>query len=225
MKITWLGQAGLLLESEHIKIVIDPYLSNSVEAIQPHFWRRVPVDESFFEITPDVIVLTHDHQDHTDPETLGHWLGEDAEVCVLASGGAWSKVRMFGGIKNNYVQFNCGTEWTEKGVTFKAVYAEHSDDHAIGVVIRAEGKIYYVTGDTLYNERIFSYLPEHIDYVFLPVNGVGNNMNMEDAKRFCRRIGGVAIPMHCGLFDEKDMNDFEYENKIVPEFYKEIKLI
>jgi L-ascorbate metabolism protein UlaG (beta-lactamase superfamily) len=82
-----------------------------------------------------------------------------------------------------------------------------------------------VTGDTLYNERIFSDLPEHIDYVFLPVNGVGNNMNMTDAKRFCERIGAFAVPMHCGLFDEKDMHCFEYENKIVPEFYKEIKLI
>jgi hypothetical protein len=50
-------------------------------------------------------------------------------------------------------------------------------------------------------------------------------MNMTDAKRFCERIGAVAVPMHCGLFDEIDMNCFEYENKIVPEFYKEIKLI
>ena len=226
MKITWLGQAGLLFESNEIKIIIDPYLSNSVEAIQPHFWRRMPVDENFFKITPDVIVLTHDHLDHTDPDTLKHYLGENTEVCVLASANAWNKVRkIFGGIKNNYVQFNHGTEWTEKGVRFKAVYAEHSDNCAIGVVITTKEKTYYVTGDTLYNERIFDNIPNNIDYVFLPINGVGNNMNMEDAKRFCERIGAVAVPMHCGLFDEKDMNCFEYENKIVPEFYKEIKLI
>jgi hypothetical protein len=48
---------------------------------------------------------------------------------------------------------------------------------------------------------------------------------MVDAKRFCERIGAVAVPMHCGLFDEKKLNHFEYENKIVPEFYREIKLI
>ena len=226
MKITWLGQAGLLIESNGLKIIIDPYLSNSVEAIQPHFWRRVPVDERFLGITPNVIVLTHDHLDHTDPDTLKHYLGEDTEVCVLASGNAWNKIRnIFGGIKNNYVQFNRGTEWTEKGIRFRAVYAEHSDDRAIGVIITVEEKVCYVTGDTLYNERIFEDLPNNIDYVFLPVNGVGNNMNMEDAKRFCERIGALAVPMHCGLFDEKDMNCFEYENKIVPEFYKEIKMI
>ena len=49
-------------------------------------------------------------------------------------------------------------------------------------------------------------------------------MNMTDAKHFCERIGAIAVPMHCVLFDEKDMNDFEYQNKKIPEFYKEIKL-
>ena len=225
MKITWLGQAGLMFETEGMRIIVDPYLSNSVEAIQPHFWRRVPVDESLLKLTPDVIVLTHDHLDHTDPDTLKHYLGSDTEVCVLASANAWDKVRkLFGGIKNNYVSFNTGTEWTQNGVRFKAVYAEHSDERAIGVVIHAEGKTYYVTGDTLYNDKVFASLPEKIDYVFLPVNGVGNNMNMADGKRFCERIGAKAIPMHCGLFDELDLNDFAYENKIVPQFYREITL-
>lgn len=226
MKISWLGQAGLLFETNGIKIIVDPYLSDSVEKIQPHFWRRVPVDKSFLEITPDIIVLTHDHLDHTDPDTLCHYLGEDTSVCVLASENAWNKVRkLFGGINNNYVSFNEGTEWTEKGIHFQAVRANHSDNRAIGVLITAEDKTYYVTGDTLYDERILSSLPKKADVVFLPVNGIGNNMNMVDAKRFCEKLGALAVPMHCGLFDENDLNDFEYENKIVPEFYKEIKII
>ena len=54
MKITYLGQAGFLFETEEIKIMLDPYLSNSVEKIEPHNKRRVPVDERFFEIKPDV---------------------------------------------------------------------------------------------------------------------------------------------------------------------------
>ena len=225
MKITWLGQAGLLFETNGIRIMVDPYLSNSVAAIEPQNYRRVPVDERFLSIQPDILVLTHDHLDHTDPETLKHYLGESTSVCVLASENAYKNVRTrFGGFKNNYVRFNAGTEWTEKGIRFTAVYAEHSDTHAIGVLIKAEGKTFYVTGDTLYNARIFGDLPSHIDYVFIPVNGAGNNMNMTDAKRFCEHIGAPAVPMHCGLFDEKDLNDFAYEQKIVPEFYKEISL-
>ena len=225
MKITWLGQAGLLFETRGKIIMIDPYLSDSVAKIQPQNKRRVPVDESLFDITPDVIILTHDHLDHTDPETLCHYLKKDSDVLVLASPNAWKKVREeFPGTNNNYVMFAKGTEWSLDGIRFKAVYAEHSDFAAIGVIIYAEGKVYYVTGDTLYNESVFASLDENIDYVFLPVNGVGNNMNFEDGKRFCERINAHAIPLHCGLFDSLSLYDFTYENKTVPEFYKEIKL-
>lgn len=225
MKVTWLGQAGLMFEACEKVIVIDPYLSDSVEKIEPYNKRRVAVDEKFLKIKPDIIVLTHNHLDHTDPETLKYYLDAESEICVLASYNAWQNVRKeFGGIKNNYVMFNRKTKWTEPGIEFEAVYAEHSDDYAIGCLICAEGRTYYVTGDTLYNEKVFEDLPEKIDYVFLPVNGRGNNMNMTDAKHFCERIGAKAIPLHCGLFDDIDLNDFAYEEKIVPEFYKEIRI-
>lgn len=225
MKVTWLGQAGLMFETGGKIILVDPYLSDSVEKIEPHNKRRVPVDPKFLAIKPDFIVLTHNHLDHTDPETLRHYLSEESEVCVLASGNAYASVhKQFGGLRNNYVQFNRRTEWSEGGLRFAAVKAEHSDSCAVGVIIEAEGKIYYITGDTLYHEDIFADLPAHIDYVFLPINGRGNNMNFTDGRRFCERIGAKAVPLHCGLFDNLDMHRFAYENKTVPEFFKEIRL-
>lgn len=225
MKVTWLGQAGLLFETSGKTIIVDPYLSDSVEKIEPQNKRNVAVDERFLKIKPDILLLTHNHIDHTDPETLCYYLSKDSEVTVLASGNAWQNVRKtFGGVKNNYVQFNRGTQWTEGDLFFKAVYAEHSDDKAIGIIMKAEGKTYYITGDTLYNEQIFQDVQENIDYVFLPVNGRGNNMNFADGARFCARLQAKAIPIHCGLFDTLDMNAFPYENKTVPTFYKEIIL-
>ena len=224
MKVTWLGQAGLLFETEGKKILVDPYLSNSVAKIEPYNERRVPVQEAFLEIKPDIILLTHDHLDHTDHETLSHYLTEDSSVLVLASFNAWQKVRKLGGLKNNYTMFDRKTRWTEGQLVFEAVYAAHSDLHAVGIVMYAEDKVWYITGDTLYNELVFVDLPPKIDYVFLPVNGRGNNMNMADGKAFCERIGAKAIPMHCGLFDDLDLNDFPYENKVVPEFFKKINL-
>ncbi len=222
MKITWLGQAGLMFETGGKLIMVDPYLSDSVKEIEPQNFRRVPVDDNFLKIRPDIIVLTHNHLDHTDPETLKHYLEGKSGVLVLASENAWQNVRKLFPGGNNYVLFNRGTVWTEGNVRFTAVYAEHSDSCAIGVIIEAEGKKYYVTGDTLYNKKLFEDIPCDIDVVFLPVNGVGNNMNFADSCAFCEKLGAIAVPMHCGLFDNKSLSDFPYKNKAVPQFFKEI---
>ena len=74
MKVTWLGQAGLLFECGGVSVMIDPYLSNYVEKVQSANWRRVPVNEAFFDITPDIMIFTHDHIDHFDPETAPRYM-------------------------------------------------------------------------------------------------------------------------------------------------------
>lgn len=224
MKIIWLGQAGLLFIKNGFKIMIDPYLSDSVEKINPASFRRQAVDESLFEIKPDVMIFTHNHLDHYDPETVCRFISTDTNIVVLSPASVWQEVRKIGG-NNNYIQFNRHTIWTENGIKFTAVKAEHSDISAIGVIMDDGDKKYYVTGDTLYNEEIFGDIPNDIYAVFLPVNGVGNNMNMTDAKRFCERINPkVAVPLHCGMFDNIDMNKFEYKNKAVPKIYEEIEI-
>ena len=227
MKITWLGQAGLLFETHGIKIIVDPYLSNSVESIQPDFWRRVPVDTRFFDISPDVILLTHDHLDHYDPETAFVFLAEGRKpMTVLCPRSVWQKARQMGG-SHNYVEFNRHTEWSEQGICFRAVMAAHSDPFAIGVVIEEteSGKTYYITGDTLYNREIFSDLPSDIDVVFLPINGVGHNMNATDGTRFAKRCGArLSVPYHVGMFDGKTPEIFAADNKLVLEIYKETEI-
>lgn len=224
MKVIWLGQAGLLIETNNTKIMVDPYLSDSVKKINPLNYRRVAVDEDFFKIRPDIIVLTHDHLDHTDPKTLEKYLKKYSGITVLASKNAWNTARVFGG-GHNYVMFDRHTEWTENNIRFTAVKAKHSDDFAIGVIIDDGYKKYYITGDTLYNEDIFNDIPNGIDALFLPINGVGNNMNFADAARFAERIGAkAAVPLHFGMFDGIDPTEFKCKNMIVPEIYKEIKL-
>lgn len=224
MKVTWLGQAGLLFETGKTIILVDPYLSDSVAKVQPLNKRRVPVDRRFFDIRPDVIICTHDHLDHTDLETLNRYLSDKSEILCLAPFSAWNRMRALGGQKNRYVMFNAGTEWTERDVRFRAVCAEHSDPYAIGVQIEAEGKIYYVTGDTLYSENIFAKLPsERVYALFLPVNGYGNNMNATDAARFSARVHAqYTIPVHFGLFDSISAKEFVCAGRIIPEIYREI---
>ena len=220
-KITWLGQAGLLLEMKDKKIIIDPYLSDSCRKVNPNLVRRYPVDEKFLYIVPDVIILTHNHLDHTDPESLAYYL-KDKTVTVLASQNAWNEVRKIGGI-HNYVLFNEGTEFTVDGIIFRAVYAEHSDEHAVGVIIESEEMTYYVTGDTLYNQKVIDSIKQKIDMVFLPINGRGNNMNAVDAARFVKKIGAkTAVPLHFGLFDDMDGSELRLDEKIILKPFREI---
>ena len=224
MKVTYLGQAGLLFFFFFFKIMIDPYLSDSVEKINPKNFRRVPVDERFFSIRPDVMIFTHNHLDHYDPETVSRFITEDSGITVLAPKSVWDSVRKFEG-NNNYILFNRHTEWTENEIKFTAVKAEHSDITPIGVIIDDGERKYYVTGDTLYNEEIFGDIPSDIYALFLPVNGVGNNMNMSDAVRFANRINAEkTVPIHIGMFDELTANSFKSESKVIAQAYKEINL-
>lgn len=223
MKVTWLGQAGLYLQMGGQKIIIDPYLTDSVGKIDPAKSRRVPVNERFFEIRPDMLCFTHDHLDHYDPETAERYLKQDKGFTVLAPGTCWQKARANKGA-HNYVLFDAGTEWTQGKVKFTAVPAVHSDPCAIGILMEGEGKTVYVTGDTLYSKKILAQLPE-IDVVFLPINGVGNNMNMVDAARFADDCGAeLVIPLHVGLMDELNAGNFPCMNKQILEIYKETEI-
>ena len=224
MKIIYLGQAGFLFETKGMKIMVDPYLSNSVEKVEPHNRRRVPVEKRWLEVKPDVLIFTHNHLDHYDPETADKIITPTSGITVLAPASVYYEVRKRGG-NNLYILFDRHTQWSQGDIRFSAVKAVHSDPAAIGVIIDAEGKKYYITGDTLYNEDIFSDIPEDIYALFLPVNGVGNNMNMQDAARFAQRICAErTVPIHVGMFDSLHGEDFVCNGKVIPEIYKEIEL-
>ena len=223
-KITWIGQAGLLFEHNGYTVMVDPYLSDSVSRVNPAHYRRVKADELLFQIKPDIMIFTHNHLDHYDPETVSRFITKDSGITVLAPASVWPEVKKTGG-NNNYVLFNRRTRWSQCGLVFTAVKAEHSDSAAIGVIIDDGERKYYVTGDTLYNEEIFGDIPDDIYAVFLPVNGVGNNMNMEDAARFAERVNAEkTVPIHIGMFDEYSAEDFVCGNKVIPRIYQEIEL-
>lgn len=228
MKITWLGQAGLLFESGDCTVMIDPYLSNSVERVNPMNYRRIPIDDRFFEFSPNVMIFTHDHMDHYDPDTAPRFFKSAREpMTVLCPTSVWQKIKETGK-PHNCVEFNCGTEWTFGYLRFTAIPAEHSDHFAIGVLIEdlSSEKTYYVTGDTLYNDKIFHVLPPRVDVVFLPVNGVGNNMNLIDAARFANRIHAeTVVPIHFGMFDELNPRTMNVAHCVIPIPYQEIKIL
>lgn len=224
MKTTFLGQAGFMFCHQGKTILVDPYLSDSVAKTDPKKTRNIPVDVRFLSVKPDILIITHEHLDHYDPETVKRYVTADSQVTVLSPFSVWQKIRTIGG-KNNYVLLDVGTVWSEHGFTFSAVPAVHSDPYAIGVVIDNGRQKYYVTGDTLYNRRIFEQVPPDIYALFLPINGAGNNMNKQDAARFAERVHArVVVPMHFGLLDRLDAEDFSCDKRRILDVYKEEEL-
>lgn len=228
MEATWLGQAGLFIRSGDVTIILDPYFSDSVkERSDPAKGRRAPIDERFLSLEPDFLMFTHCHMDHYDPLTAPIYLAHEKPMTVLAPSSVLSLARKCGFRQHNYVQMNRHTVWTEKGIRFTAVKAEHSDEFAVGFIIEelSTGDKYYITGDTLYNTEIFDDLPSGIHVIFLPINGAGNNMNMTDASVFAEKSGAkVVVPVHFGMFDSLNPLEFPCKNKVIPELYKKIKL-
>ena len=229
MNITWITQAGLVFETEKITVMVDPYLSNSVGERNPAKNRRIPVDESIFELRPDVIIITHEHLDHLDPETLKVFLArDDKPITVLAPEGAYKRLIEFGGI-HNYVLLAPHSVWSEGGLTFYAVSAEHSDRCAAGYIIDDGVETFYISGDTLYNFEVIDdcldLVEDGVDYAFLPINGRENNMNAKDAADFAYEIGAkCAVPVHYGLFDNVDPDDFDFDDRLILSPYEATEL-
>lgn len=238
MKMTWLGQAGYFLCTDSgTKIFIDPYMSNNLEEVKgASFHREVPIDDSFYTIQPDVIILTHIHDDHTDFATLDRiFAGATKPISVLAPLNTWAEVRKrYGGI-HEYMQFDEGIEVTLGDAFFKSVYAAHSDERAIGVLIMADGRTIYHTGDTMFHRRLGEHIDRSIDAMLVPINGKGNNMNFADAVRLTERIKPRKVfPMHWDMFKAYGCNVSCFINKmnssetkvqiVVPDEYQEVEV-
>lgn len=226
MRVTWIGHTGLYIKSEKATVLIDPYFLDSCARLGTDQSKRMPKEESLLNLDPDFLLFTHRHLNYDDPDTAALFIAEKKSMTVLSPSSVWREVRKNRG-SHNYVRFDRGSVWNEKGLRFTAVRAEYDDEYAIGFLIEetATRELFYVTGDTLYNEEIFADIPTGIDAVFLPVNGTGNNMNPTDAAKFAKRVGAkVAVPIHWGVFDSFCPDDFPLENKIIPEFFREIPL-
>lgn len=224
MKVTRLGQAGLLFAAGGVNILVDPYFTDSAFAVSG-VHRKSEAPARVWDIKPDMVLITHDHIDHYDPGTFSRFVNAKTAVTVLSPRSVWEKARLQGG-NNNFVLVSPGVRWTLGGAAVTAVRAFHSDAYAVGFALEAEGKTVYVTGDTLYSGLLAEGLPfAAADCVFLPINGRGNNMNAADAAKLAADLRAKrAVPVHYGLLDDVSPDSFEYPGKFVMDDYTEYEI-
>ena len=228
MKILWLGQGGLLLVSGKTKVIIDPYLSNSLaEYNRKKFARGMKINKKIFKVKPDAIVLTNNHSDHADIATVERFIRlrkNRGSVTVLSCESVFSELINMPSISGaNHVMLESGSEWTVGDIRIRAVPAKTDDKTAIGLILTdlTSGKAYYVCGDTLYNRCVLDSLPNDIFVAFVPINGQFGCMNIADATRFARETRAeFVVPVHFGMFDNINPRDLELENLIIPKIYK-----
>jgi L-ascorbate metabolism protein UlaG (beta-lactamase superfamily) len=136
----------------------------------------------------DVVLATHGHTDHLDPETLPHVGGTlvaPAGIAVLARERSTREP----------VTVSEGETVEVAGFAVEAVPARHPGDHCVGYVI--DGRIYH-SGDTEAIEP-----PAHrVELALLPINGKVGNMDGAEAARLAHAMGaGLAVPMHFEMFE------------------------
>lgn len=222
MIIRSLGQSGYILKTEHSEIIIDPYLSDSVNraAGRP---RLLPIPLQPADIFCDAVICTHDHLDHLDPDTVTEIASK--QLFVTTNGGK-EKLKSLG--KENVIAMNEGESVTLGDFEITAVFADHTVE-AFGVIVRAEDKTFYFSGDTLYNEKLFDIAKYSPDVTFICINGKLGNMNVEEALVTAKKIGAkLNVPNHYDMFasNSKDPHLFaDYiDGGFIMEFDREYQL-
>ena len=229
MKILWIGQGGLLFVVGNKKIMIDPYLTNSLCKINHTLNRKAKINKKLFEVKPDVLILTNSHPDHTDMETVIKLAKKGKSNLTILSAG--SVFPLLTGNKHtmgcNNVMFEYGCEWSVEGAIIEATYAKSDDSTAFCVIITdtESGKKYFVAEDTLYSKYVLEDIPKDIYAAFIPINGEYGSMNILDAKRFALKINPChTVPIHFGMFDDVSPEYFDVPNLVIPEIYHLIEL-
>lgn len=151
----------------------------------------------------DLVLVTHEHYDHNQVD-LVH-LKADGKIYRAA----------------DFLKDGTYGSMTACGVEIRSVEAynqNHPKDQCVGFLMKVDGKLLYLAGDTSEKEEMKALAKEPIDYAFLPMDGI-YNMDRKEAER-CARIIGAAhtVPVHMkpgALFDEETAQAFQAEGKVV----------
>ena len=204
MKLKYFSHSAFQLITESVKkLLIDPFLlGNPTAPVKPN------------EVEADYIILTHAHGDH---------IGDSFEIAKRCKSTFICVNELANYCKSN--GFNAHNMHIGGGYNFdfgrvKFTIAHHGsltpDNHyggePAGVIISADGKNVYHTGDTglFYDMKLIGEMTT-IDYMLLPI-GDNFTMGITDAVKAVEFVAPkVAIPMHYNTFPviQADPNEFK----------------
>ncbi|MFA6717321.1 MAG: MBL fold metallo-hydrolase [Victivallaceae bacterium] len=201
MEITWLSQGGFLFDADCTRILVDPYMSDCLEF--KGLKRLVDFPLTFEELHPDVLICTHDHLDHLDPGTVSEIAALYPECLIAGPESCCRHFRKLEIPEQSIKKLERGKCFEFNGIKITSVFARHTEPEATGLVIEADGKRVYLSGDTEYDKRLANDFTKDCDLLLICINGRLGNMSFEEALKAVADIKPrTALPMHYGLFAE-----------------------
>ena len=234
-RLWWLGQSGYLLQWNGKRVLIDPYLSDSLtkkyaDTEKPHVRMSELVVQPELLHTISAVTSSHNHTDHLDAETLIPILENNPDIKFIIP----EANREF--VANRVqcaIQFpigmNDGSTYEINGFSFTGIPAKHNElardkngnCKFMGFVIQFGTYSIYHSGDTLWFDGMVDLLkPFNVDVAILPINGnkperkVAGNLNSSEAVELGMAINAdYVVPCHYDMFtfNTADVNDFANE--------------
>ena len=213
--VLWfLGQAGYIIKSDDKIVTIDPYLSDSAAKASPELSRAFPVPLDPRQLEVDVYIVTHDHLDHLDPETIEAYSYKDKTLFV-GPALAIKKLRALGISRDNTVQIDTGHRQTVNNILITGIYAIATEPAVIdtcGYKLEfSNGRKVYHSSDTGFSELLAPCVRD-VEVALVCINGKWGNLNcMEAAKLVAKIRPRTAIPNHYDLMacNSEDPKIFE----------------
>ncbi len=196
----FLGQAGYVLRSGGVSVAIDPYLSDSAAQGAPEFGRLLPAPIEPEEFRVNLWLVTHDHLDHLDPETIRRYRHQ-ARTQFVAPRLAANKLEKLGVPSGQIQQLDTGEDWTWRDLTVRGVFALPTGADVLdttGYLVRfANGRSVYHTSDTAFTPLLLEAAPKGVNVLLAPINGKWGNLNVEQAVELTAAVGPrYVLPNH-----------------------------
>lgn len=218
----WLGQSGYLIAWKGRKILIDPYLSDSLtvkyaSTNKPHTRMSEVVVRPELLTGINIVSSSHNHTDHLDAATLIPVIQNNPGISFIIPEANRQFVVERVKIAADYpLGLDEAAAVTINDFTFHGIAAAHNeldrDDEGrykyLGYIIRFGKWTVYHSGDTLWYEDLEKKLAGFsIDLALLPINGndpargVAGNLNTGEAALLAKAAGiRHVIPCHYDMF-------------------------
>lgn len=160
----------------------------------------------------DLVLITHEHHDHNALD----------RVPLKADGRVLRAADML-----EEDRYQTRTLWDISIHAVPACNQKHDRKYCVGYLIGVDHKLIYVAGDTSTTDFMKKLADEHIDYAFLPIDGI-YNMDAAEASQCAAVIKARhSIPIHMKpgeLFDRSAAESFTAQGRLILEPGRTLKL-